>query len=151
MKFIIDTARPAEDFRAIAALDSILFPDAPFPPMVVRQYLDLFSDLSLIVRHPDGTDLMGYSITGVSADGIAWLLSIGTLPEIRGKGVASTLLSNTRERLVERSVAEWRLTVDPENHQARRVFENNGFIEERRAQAYFGRGEDRIVMKGSVS
>ena len=149
--FVVETARPAEDSEAIAAFDAALFPDSPFPRMVVRQYLDLFFALSLVARRPGGIDLMGYSITGVSAGGVGWLLSIGTLPEFRGKGIASSLLRNTRERLVERRVAEWRLTLDPENYPARRVFGENGFMELRREQAYFGEGEDRIVMKGGVS
>lgn len=65
----------------------------------------------------------------------------------RRKGIGSALLEAVTDALQARHACTIRLTVSPENQPAIRLYERQGFVREKVVAAYFGLGEDRIIMK----
>jgi ribosomal-protein-alanine N-acetyltransferase len=80
----------------------------------------------------------------------AEILTLGTLPEFRGKGIASQLLKTGLEKLKAEGVKTVFLEVGSQNFPAKRLYIANGFEEIGRRRNYYNHGatpEDAIMMK----
>jgi ribosomal-protein-alanine N-acetyltransferase len=78
------------------------------------------------------------------------ILTLGTLPEFRGKGVAKQLLGAAIERLRETDARVILLEVGSQNLVAKRLYTAEGFEEIGRRKNYYNHGgkwEDAIMMK----
>ncbi len=75
---------------------------------------------------------------------IGWILSVAVAPEAQGQGIGRNLLS----RLLEQKRYERvRLTVDPENPAALRLYQSLGFSKIAEEADYFGPNQARWVME----
>lgn len=78
------------------------------------------------------------------------ILSLGTLPELRGKGLATRLLDNGIKFLRERKTQILLLEVGVQNIAAQQLYRAKGFREIGRRPNYYNHGaggEDAIMMK----
>jgi ribosomal-protein-alanine N-acetyltransferase len=136
-------AHPA-DLSALRALEEEVF-DPGYPPVVLRQLLDLFPDL-FFAAELDG-DVVGYVSGGLSSDrDRAWLLSLAVAPRAKGRGIGRALVETLIEALSATPARDLRLTMDPTNASAAGLYARFGFREAGREEAYFGPGFPRAVL-----
>jgi len=92
---------------------------------------------------------LGYSIACIcrGRPALANLISIAVVPEARGRGAASLLLSSTLRRLKLRGVERLTLVARKSNGGAIRFYERHGFTRLRRAPRYYEDGEDGLLMR----
>jgi [ribosomal protein S18]-alanine N-acetyltransferase len=77
----------------------------------------------------------------------AWVLRIGVREDQRRNGVGTILLNELMEVFRTVGVHAVRLTVSPWNVPALGLYQKAGFAQESYHEDYFGKDEDRIVMK----
>jgi ribosomal-protein-alanine N-acetyltransferase len=80
----------------------------------------------------------------------AWVLRIGVREDQRRNGVGSILLGELLEIFRMLGVRTVRLTVSPWNVPALGLYLKAGFEQEDYHEAYFGKDEDRIVMRKEI-
>lgn len=67
--------------------------------------------------------------------------------DLRRTGAGTALLAALLDILYTHSVKTIRLSVSPLNQPALSLYGKQGFVQEKFFQAYFGTGEDRIILK----
>lgn len=77
---------------------------------------------------------------------IGWILSVAVLPELQGQGIGRKLLTQLLE---QQNYARVRLTVDPKNPAALRLYQSLGFSKIAEEADYFGPNQTRWVMEYS--
>ncbi|MBI2874672.1 MAG: GNAT family N-acetyltransferase [Firmicutes bacterium] len=83
---------------------------------------------------------------------MAYLASISVRPDLRGRGLGSRFLRKALEQVMGDKCLKVRLTVDPANKAALRLyFDHFGFEPVRYRRDAYGEGEDRLVMELDLS
>jgi ribosomal-protein-alanine N-acetyltransferase len=131
------------DLNTLRRLEQVCFPKDAWP------LLDLVGVLSMpnIVRLKavDGDRLVGFVAADVRAtQNIAWIATIGVLPEYRRRKVATTLLESCEGRLKVGSV---RLSVRGSNEAALKLYTGLGYAEIGAWPGYYQDGEDALVFE----
>lgn len=95
------------------------------------------------------TEQVGYTIGALvqNESHTAWILRMGVREDQRRNGVGSILLAELIEIFRTLGVLTVRLTVSPWNVPALGLYMKAGFEQESYHEAYFGKDEDRIVMR----
>jgi len=120
-------------------------------------HLEEFPDLFLvgIVKRGDLEYIAGYSMSriefGFSNFGLSLvrkghLISIAVLEQFRRRGIASSLLKTTIERLVKKKVNEFYLEVRVSNYPAINLYRKFNFVITNKIPSYYSDGEDAYVM-----
>ena len=141
------TVRPycSADFPAVWALERIRDREGYASAVTVRQAAALWPDTFLVADA--GGEAVGFTIGAASSDPLAgWVLRLKVCADWRRQGCATALLGALLERLASAGVRTVRLTVAPENGPARALYARLGFAEEATLPAYFGPGEDRLLL-----
>jgi ribosomal-protein-alanine N-acetyltransferase len=148
------TIRPYrdEDFVAVAALEESGLCEPYRSAVFVRQMGEVCRE-TFLVAVPDGGEPVGYTVgIIIQHDGSeAWILRMGVRDDQRRKGTGAALLKSVVGALQARHAHTILLSVSPENLPAIRLYEGQGFVQEKSIAAYFGRGEDRIIMKKTLT
>jgi ribosomal protein S18 acetylase RimI-like enzyme len=76
-----------------------------------------------------------------------WILRVGVREDLRRTGAGTALLAAVMDALYTHHVQTIRLLVSPGNRPVLRLYEKQGFVQEKSVRANFGPGEDRIIMK----
>lgn len=76
----------------------------------------------------------------------AWVVGFWVRPRFQGRGLGRTFLRELLARLPEFDIRAVRLTADPANDRALRLYGELGFRELERVADFYGAGEDRIVL-----
>lgn len=149
------------DLPQLLRLDRAVFQGAAYPFFVMRQLFDVHREHLLVLEGPGeagqggpgqgtapcGPRLLGYVLAGVVPGGKgAWILGLGVEPAERGHGHGRRLLRAGLARLTDHGVGEVRLSVEPANDAAIRLYRSFGFTEAGRRDDYFGPHEDRLIM-----
>lgn len=149
-KTIVDTSiRPAglDELEALADLDVEVFGKIAYPAFVLRQMFDMYREYWLVVDHPSGDGLAGYSLGAPTPNGEgAWLLGLAVAPDCRNSGFGERLTIGSLELLRSRGVPKVSLTVEPANDVAIALYRRVGFVITAVHADYFGAGEDRAIM-----
>lgn len=135
------------DFSAVSALDDGVH-DEPYTRAVfIRQAACLFPATFLLAE--EDSRVIGYAIAGmVQGDGSAgWLLRLYVTANARREGAGTLLLSSLLARMTSFGAGECYLSVSPENGSALPLYRREGFVVVDEVSDYFGRGEDRLIMK----
>ena len=135
-----------DDFAAVCALngeeDTVSYEGAVF----VRQAGALYRP-TFLCAVCEG-EVCGYTIGApVSGGGAAWVIRLGVLPSCRGRGIGRAMMQALEERFAAAGIGELYLSVHPENHPARSLYDSLGYRVTETICAYFGEGEDRLIMK----
>ncbi|MGB8215411.1 MAG: N-acetyltransferase [Anaerolineales bacterium] len=77
-------------------------------------------------------------------EGIAWIATLGVLPEYRRQGIARALLLECEKHL---KAPRLRLCVRPENAGAIRLYEQEGYVHVGTLTKYYNDGSDALVME----
>jgi len=137
-----------EDFVAVAALEESGLHE-PYRSAVFVRQMGVVCKETFFVAVTDGNEPVGYTVGAIVQHNIAeaWILRMGVRDDQRRKGIGSALLESVTGALQAQHARTIRLSVSPKNLPAIRLYEGQGFVQEKIIPAYFGEGEDRILMK----
>jgi [ribosomal protein S18]-alanine N-acetyltransferase len=145
------------DMEELLAIERACFGRDAYDRNLFAEYLRVCGRLFLVVeggapaaRGTAGRPiLVAYSIACIchARPGLANLVSIAVIPEARGGGAASLLLSSTIRRLKLRGVERLTLVVRESNARAISFYERHGFTRLRRSPRYYEDGEDGLLMR----
>src|SRR5215469_7057895 len=144
------------DMEELLAIESACFGRDAYDRNLFAEYLRICGALFLVVEGDAPTQgrrvkpvPLGYSITCIcrGRPTLANLISIAVIPEARGRGAASLLLSSTLRRLKLRGVERLTLVVRKSNGGAIRFYERHGFKRLRRVPRYYEDRESGLLMR----
>ena len=131
------------DLGPLRHVEQACFPKDAWP------LLDLMAVLSFpeVVRLKAVVD--GHMVGFIAGDprrseGMAWIATLGVLPEFRRQGIARSLLLECEKRLHS---ARLRLCVRQDNSAAIRLYEQEGYVHVGTWTKYYNDGGDALVME----
>ena len=136
----------AFDLPVFVSLDKELF---PYSPWSSSQYKEEFSAPTrhFVVAVDEAQSIIGYA--GVFAPGHAEadILTVGVVPQHRGKGVAKALMALITEWAKGQGSIAMMLEVKIDNPEAIGLYESLGYAKLNVRKDYFGAGLDALVMR----
>lgn len=143
---IVYRAANAIDLPVFVSLDKELF---PYSPWSATQYKEEFSSPTrhFVVALDGQQSIIGYA--GVFAPGAAEadILTVGVVPEHRGKGVAKALMALITDWANAQGSTAMMLEVKVDNTVAIGLYESLGYSKLNVRKDYFGAGLDAQVMR----
>jgi ribosomal-protein-alanine N-acetyltransferase len=140
----------AFDLPVFVSLDKELF---PYSPWSASQYKEEFSipTRHFVVAVDADQKIIGYA--GVFAPGAAEadILTVGVVPEHRGKGVAKQLMALITDWAKDQGTTAMMLEVKTDNLRAIGLYESLGYSTLNVRKDYFGAGLDAQVMRLELS
>jgi len=140
----------AFDLPVFVSLDKQLF---PYSPWSASQYKEEFSSPTrhFVVAVDRTQSIVGYA--GVFAPGAAEadILTVGVVPEHRGKGVAKALMALITDWAKAQGKTAMMLEVKVDNSEAIGLYESLGYSKLNVRKDYFGAGLDAQVMRLELS
>ena len=140
----------AFDLPVFVSLDKELF---PYSPWSSSQYKEEFSAPTrhFVVAVDESQDIIGYA--GVFAPGQAEadILTVGVVPEHRGKGIAKALMALITDWAKAQASIAMMLEVKIDNPEAIGLYESLGYSKLNVRKDYFGAGLDAQVMRLELS
>jgi ribosomal-protein-alanine N-acetyltransferase len=140
----------AFDLPVFVSLDKELF---PYSPWSASQYKEEFSAPTrhFVVAIDESQDIIGYA--GVFAPGQAEadILTVGVVPEHRGKGIAKALMALITDWAKAQGSIAMMLEVKIDNPEAIGLYESLGYSKLNVRKDYFGAGLDAQVMRLELS
>lgn len=136
----------AFDLPVFVSLDKELF---PYSPWSASQYKEEFSSSTrhFVVAVDEAQSIVGYA--GVFAPGAAEadILTVGVVPEHRGKGIAKALMALITDWAKAQGSTAMMLEVKVDNAEAMGLYESLGYSKLNIRKDYFGVGLDAQVMR----
>jgi len=140
----------AFDLLVFVSLDKELF---PYSPWSASQYKEEFASPTrhFVVAVDAEQNIIGYA--GVFAPGAAEadILTVGVVPEHRGKGVAKALIALITDWAKEQGTTAMMLEVKTDNTDAIGLYDSLGYSTLNIRKDYFGAGLDAQVMRLELS
>ena len=143
------TIEPASwwDLNAVRHLEQVCFPKDAWP------LWDLIGVLSFpkVVRLKAvaGGRLVGFIGVDIrEREDIAWIATVGVLPEYPRKGIGRALLEASERQL--NGIGRIRLSVRMSNEAAIRLYEQQGYQRVGVWKGYYSEGEDGLVMEKNL-
>jgi ribosomal-protein-alanine N-acetyltransferase len=133
------------EIGALARLDDEIFGKYSYSAVALRQFWDLAGPLLQVAV--EDSNPVGYGLILPSAEsGSGWFLSLAVTAHRRAMGLGRALALATLSAADSAGLTTLRLTVEPTNASAIRLYDRLGFVAEHREPNYFGTDEDRLVM-----
>ena len=136
----------AFDLAVFVSLDKELF---PYSPWSASQYKEEFAAPTrhFVVALDDAQSIIGYA--GVFAPGGAEadVLTVGVIPNHRGKGIARQLMALITDWAKQQGSIAIMLEVKVDNLEAIGLYESLGYSKLNVRKDYFGAGLDALVMR----
>jgi [ribosomal protein S18]-alanine N-acetyltransferase len=146
------TYRPAHafDLPVFVSLDKELF---PYSPWSTSQYKEEFSAPTryFVVAEDEAKNIIGYAGAFAPGGAEADVLTVGVVPEQRGKGVARQLMALVTEWANQQGSTAMMLEVKVDNLEAIGLYESLGYSKLNTRKDYFGPGLDALVMRLELS
>ena len=140
----------AFDLPVFVSLDKELF---PYSPWSASQYRDEFSSPTryFVVAVDEAESIIGYA--GVFAPGQAEadILTVGVVPNHRGKGIAKALMALLTDWAKAQGSTAMMLEVKVDNSEAIGLYQSLGYSKLNIRKDYFGAGLDAQVMRLELS
>jgi len=140
----------AFDLPVFVSLDKELF---PYSPWSASQYKEEFSARTrhFVVALDDEQSIIGYA--GVFAPGAteADVLTVGVVPNHRGKGIAHHLMRLITDWAREQGSTAMMLEVKVDNLEAIGFYESLGYAKLNTRKDFYGPGLDALVMRLELS
>ncbi|WP_114765543.1 GNAT family N-acetyltransferase [Vibrio rhodolitus] len=133
------------EFAMMAQLEQQCFGAHALPDFFFRQSYDCWPKGCFAAFREQ--EMLAFLILAQSeTPDIGWILSVAVSPELQGQGIGRKLLTHLLE---QQGYARVRLTVDPENPAALRLYQSLGFSKITEEADYFGPNQTRWVMEYS--
>ena len=143
--------RPYEDrdFAEVVTLEIAGIHEPYRSAVFVRQQAALSPHTFFIALEEER--IVGFCVASIvhATPSRAWIFRMMVRDGFRHCGIGTGLLREACTALQNLGVSDIYLTVSPKNEPAIRLYIQEGFTKELLAPAYFGKGEDRFVMKRS--
>ena len=142
------TIEPAtwHDLNALRRIEKVCFPKDAWPLLDLIGILT-FPNIIRLKAICDG-QMIGFVAGDIKrSERLAWIATIGVLPEYRGRGIGAALLRACEEKL---DVPVIRLVVRQSNDTAIRLYERFGYAMLGKWRKYYSDGEDGEVMEKRV-
>lgn len=140
----------AFDLPVFVSLDKELF---PYSPWSASQYREEFSSPTrhFVVAVDEAESIIGYA--GVFAPGQAEadILTVGVVPNHRGKGIAKALMALLTDWAKAQGSTAMMLEVKVDNSEAIGLYQSLGYSKLNIRKDYFGAGLDAQVMRLELS
>jgi ribosomal protein S18 acetylase RimI-like enzyme len=131
------------DLNALRHLEKVCFPHDAWPLWDLVGVLTLPNVVRL--RAIADSQMIGFIASDVRpAESMAWIATLGVLPEHRGRGIGRTLLQACEQRLDVRRV---QLNVRKSNQIAIQLYQASGYQRSGIWPTYYQDGEDALVME----
>ena len=131
------------DLNALRHVEQVCFPKDAWPLMDLIGVLTFPGVIRL--KATDGKQMVGFIAGDVRRlEGVAWIATVGVLPEFRGRGIGSALLAACEVKI---SVGRIRLCVRVSNDTAIRLYEKHGYARVGEWSRYYQDGESALVME----
>jgi ribosomal-protein-alanine N-acetyltransferase len=134
------------DIPVLVSLDKELFPYSPWSAGQYREEISAPTRL-FVVALDDASSVIGYA--GVFAPGGAEadVLTVGVVPQHRGKGIARELMARITQWAIDQGSIAMMLEVKTDNVEAISLYESLGYSKLNVRKDYFGSGLDALVMR----
>jgi len=134
------------DLNALRRIEKVCFPKDAWPLLDLVGILT-FPNIIRLKAICDG-QMVGFVAGDIKrSERMAWIATIGVLPEYRGRGIGAALLRACEEKL---DVPVIRLVVRQSNDSAIRLYERFGYAMMGKWRKYYLDGEDGTVMEKRV-
>lgn len=142
------------DVPKLVKLDHIAFPQptsqwssSPF----IQYGCIIHKDTSFLAV--DGDEVVGFVTSGIFPGNLerAEGVKIAVHPDYQGTGLATRLMSATRQALKLAGVKYVQITVRPELEKQRRIYQSWGYAEKEFLQDLYCPGESAILMESDIS
>lgn len=140
----------AFDLPVFVSLDKELF---PYSPWSASQYKEEFSSPTrhFVVAVDQTQSIVGYAGVFAPGNAEADILTVGVVPEHRGKGIAKALMALITEWAKAQGTTAMMLEVKVDNSEAIGLYESLGYSKLNIRKDYFGAGLDAQVMRLELS
>ena len=140
----------AFDLPVFASLDKELF---PYSPWSASQYREEFSSPTryFVVAIDEQQSIVGYAGVFAPGEAEADILTVGVVPEQRGKGIAKALMGLITDWAKVQGSTAMMLEVKVDNPEAIGLYESLGYSKLNIRKDYFGPGLDAQVMRLELS
>lgn len=135
----------AQDVAQLHRLELELFPGDSWSEQMLHAEITHETRRYLIAAAPGSEQILGYAGVMVVAD-TADVQNIAVVPEARGKGLGSALLSALHEIARERGAREILLEVRESNATAQSLYRRFGYQEIAQRPGYYPDGEAAAIM-----
>ncbi len=134
------------DLNSVFQLELNLFQPENYPYFFIRQAFDAMPETFLVAEIKDR--LAGYTLGTLQAGREeAWILSLAVSKERRRIGIGTRLIDKLLNSFKEKGAKSAMLHVAPTNRTAINLYSKKGFIEVQREADYFGKNQERLIMK----
>jgi ribosomal-protein-alanine N-acetyltransferase len=131
------------DLNPVRQLEAVCFPKDAWPLWDIIGVLTLPNVVR--IKAADDGRLVGFIAGDLrQAQNLAWIATIGVLPEYRGQGIGSALLRACEERI---ELPRVRLNVRISNEGAIRLYKNKGYRDVGAWPKYYQDGEDALIFE----
>ena len=140
----------AFDLPVFVSLDKELF---PYSPWSASQYKEEFSTPTrhFVVAIDEQQSIVGYAGVFAPGEAEADILTVGVVPEQRGKGIAKALMAQITDWAKSQGTTAMMLEVKVDNVEAIGLYESLGYSKLNIRKDYFGPGLDAQVMRLELS
>lgn len=140
----------AFDLPVFVSLDKELF---PYSPWSASQYKEEFSSPTrhFVVAVDQTQSIVGYAGVFAPGNAEADILTVGVVPEHRGKGIAKALMALITQWAKAQGTTAMMLEVKVDNSEAIGLYESLGYSKLNIRKDYFGPELDAQVMRLELS
>ena len=140
----------AFDLPVFVSLDKELF---PYSPWSASQYKEEFSTPTryFVVAIDEQQSIVGYAGVFAPGEAEADILTVGVVPEQRGKGIAKALMAQITDWAKSQGTTAMMLEVKVDNVEAIGLYQSLGYSQLNVRKDYFGPGLDAQVMRLELS
>jgi ribosomal protein S18 acetylase RimI-like enzyme len=132
-----------KDVGALRALEQVCFPKDAWPLLDLVGVLTMPNVLRL--KAVNSGQLVGFIACDIrQSEKVAWISTVGVLPEYRGRGIGESLMREVEARV---HVSAIRLSVRVSNHIAIRLYQRLGYYQKNIWPRYYSDREDAVVME----
>ncbi|MFZ2098164.1 MAG: GNAT family N-acetyltransferase [Anaerolineales bacterium] len=135
------------DLGALRHIEQVCFPKDAWPLMDLIGVLTFPGVVRL--KAVNGKQMVGFIAGDIRRmEGVAWIATVAVLPEYRGRGIGSNLLTACEAQI---TVSRVRLCVRLSNEVAIRLYEKFGYTKVGEWTRYYQDGESALVMEKHLS
>ena len=140
----------AFDLPVFVSLDKELF---PYSPWSASQYREEFSSPTryFVVAIDEQQSIVGYAGVFAPGEAEADILTVGVVPEQRGKGIGKALMAQITDWAKSQGTTAMMLEVKVDNVEAIGLYQSLGYSQLNVRKNYFGPGLDAQVMRLELS